>query len=85
MPLAAQGNPIIFLDANIHAREWITSASVIWILNELLTSTDPAVRELAQNVDWIIVPVINVDGFQYSHTNVSYSCWCWWILFFFNQ
>ncbi|XP_053692246.1 zinc carboxypeptidase A 1-like [Sabethes cyaneus] len=63
-----QGNPGIFVDANIHAREWITSATVTWILNELLTSEDKAVRELAENYDWYIVPVANPDGFVYTHT-----------------
>lgn len=66
-----QGNPVIFLEANIHAREWITSATATWFLNELLTSTEPAIRDLAENIDWYILPVFNVDGFVYSHTVVS--------------
>lgn len=63
-----EGNPGIFIDANIHAREWITSATVTWILNELLTSDDPTVRELAESYDWYIVPVANPDGFVHTHT-----------------
>ncbi|ETN58891.1 zinc carboxypeptidase [Anopheles darlingi] len=62
------GNQAIFIEANIHAREWITSATVTWILNELLTSEEPRVRYLAENYDWYIVPVSNPDGFEYSHT-----------------
>ncbi|XP_058123757.1 zinc carboxypeptidase-like [Anopheles ziemanni] len=62
------GNPGIFLEANIHAREWITSATVTWLLNELLTSQDPAVQELAVNYDWYILPVANPDGFHYTKT-----------------
>lgn len=49
-------------------REWITSATTTWFINQLLTSQDPAVRDLAENVDWYIIPVFNVDGFVYSHT-----------------
>ncbi|XP_058821069.1 zinc carboxypeptidase-like [Topomyia yanbarensis] len=60
------GNPGIFLESNIHAREWITSATTTWILNELLTSTDPQVMELAQNYDWYILPVVNPDGLNYT-------------------
>ncbi|XP_058449258.1 uncharacterized protein LOC131429226 [Malaya genurostris] len=63
-----EGNPGIFVDGNIHAREWITSATVTWILNELLTSENSAVRDLAENFDWYIIPVANPDGFAYSHT-----------------
>ncbi|XP_055639959.1 zinc carboxypeptidase-like [Toxorhynchites rutilus septentrionalis] len=60
------GNPGIFLESNIHAREWITSATVTWILNQLLTSTDPAVQNLADSYDWYILPVVNPDGLNYT-------------------
>ena len=65
-----QGNKAVFLEANIHAREWITSATATWFLNELLTSTDPEVRRLAENYDWHILVVTNPDGYVYSHTTV---------------
>ncbi|KAJ6648918.1 Zinc carboxypeptidase, partial [Pseudolycoriella hygida] len=61
------GNPTIFLESNIHAREWITSATATWFLNELLTSTDPDIVDLAENIDWYIIPIFNVDGFHFSH------------------
>lgn len=60
------GNPGIFLESNIHAREWITSATTTWILNELLTSTTPEVQEIAKNYDWYILPVTNPDGLNYT-------------------
>lgn len=62
------GNVGIYIDANIHAREWITSATITWVLNELLTSEEPNVRFIAENYDWYIVPVANPDGFAYTHT-----------------
>ncbi|XP_049537316.1 zinc carboxypeptidase-like isoform X2 [Anopheles darlingi] len=62
------GNPGIFIESNIHAREWITSATVTWILNQFLTSTEPDVRELAENYDWYILPVVNPDGLNYTKT-----------------
>uniref|UniRef100_A0A1A9W1S5 Zinc carboxypeptidase A 1 n=1 Tax=Glossina brevipalpis TaxID=37001 RepID=A0A1A9W1S5_9MUSC len=60
-------NPVIFIEANIHAREWITSATATWFINELLTSEDLEVREMAENYNWYIIPVLNVDGFVFSH------------------
>lgn len=56
------------MEANIHAREWITSATATWLLNELLTSTDPIVQVLSNEYDWIIVPIVNVDGYIYTQT-----------------
>ncbi|XP_057334997.1 zinc carboxypeptidase-like [Microplitis mediator] len=62
-----EGNSGIFIEGNIHAREWITSATVTFILNELLTSQETEVRELAEKNDWYIFPVFNPDGFVYTH------------------
>jgi murein tripeptide amidase MpaA len=67
------GNRGIFIESNIHAREWITSATATWIINELLTSNDPAIRDIAENYDWYIIPVINPDGFQYTKDVVGFT------------
>ncbi|XP_046410685.1 zinc carboxypeptidase-like [Neodiprion fabricii] len=66
-------NPGIFIEGGIHAREWISPATVTYITNELLTSTDPDVRELADRHDWYIFPVFNPDG--YAHTHSSSRLW----------
>ncbi|KAH8293120.1 hypothetical protein KR044_005421 [Drosophila immigrans] len=62
-----EGNPGVIIESNIHANEWITSATATWFINELLSSQDKVVRDLAENHDWYIIPVLNVDGFIYSH------------------
>lgn len=62
------GNKAIFVEANIHAREWISSATATFVINDLLTSTDPEIRNLANSYDWYIIPVMNPDGFEFSHT-----------------
>ncbi|KAJ6647129.1 Zinc carboxypeptidase A 1 [Pseudolycoriella hygida] len=60
-------HPAVFIEANFHAREWASSATATWIINELLTSTDQQLRALANTVDFYIVPVANPDGFVFSH------------------
>ncbi|XP_017136885.1 zinc carboxypeptidase [Drosophila miranda] len=62
-----EGNKAVFIESNIHAREWITSATITYFIDELLVPRNPGVRDLAYNVDWYIIPVLNVDGFAYSH------------------
>ncbi|KDR22871.1 Zinc carboxypeptidase A 1 [Zootermopsis nevadensis] len=62
------GNPKIFIESGIHAREWICPSLSTWILNQLLTSEDPDVRSIAENFDWYVFPSVNPDGYQYSHT-----------------
>lgn len=65
------GNPGVFIESNIHAREWITSATATWFINELLSSDNAEIRSMAENYDWYIVPVLNVDGFVYTHEKVG--------------
>ncbi|KAI8040929.1 hypothetical protein M5D96_006872 [Drosophila gunungcola] len=54
-----EGNPAVFIESNIHAREWITSSTITYFIDELLVPRNPAVRDIAQNVDWYIIPVLN--------------------------
>lgn len=56
--------PAYFVDANIHAGEVTGVATVLWLLNHLLTTyeTDPATRALVDETTTYIVPAINVDG-----------------------
>lgn len=60
--------PGIFVEAGIHAREWIAPATTTYIINQLLTSKDAAVKDLAQNYDWYIFPHANPDGYVYTQT-----------------
>lgn len=66
--LLLQGNRAIFIEANIHAREWISGATATYTLNELLRSTDPAIQAMSQTVDWHILVSANPDGYEYTHT-----------------
>nr|AYV99566.1 venom polypeptide [Dolopus genitalis] len=61
------GRKGIFVEGGIHAREWIAPATVTYIVNQLLTSKDPAVREIAEGYDWYIFPHANPDGYVYTH------------------
>eukprot|EP01123_Difflugia_compressa_P014684 TRINITY_DN790_c0_g2_i1.p1 TRINITY_DN790_c0_g2~~TRINITY_DN790_c0_g2_i1.p1 ORF type:complete len:407 (+),score=74.14 TRINITY_DN790_c0_g2_i1:30-1250(+) len=55
---------IIYIHCTIHAREWITTTTCLWIIDNLL-QTDTNLLYLFQ---WVIVPVLNVDGYDYSQT-----------------
>ncbi|XP_055531288.1 carboxypeptidase B-like [Wyeomyia smithii] len=59
-------NPIIFLDAGIHAREWIAPATALYAINQLVEhATENA--DVLSNITWVILPVVNPDGYEYSH------------------
>lgn len=67
----AANNPGIFIEGGIHAREWISPATVTYIINEILTSTDADIRELAESHDWYIFPSFNPDGYVHTYSGVS--------------
>lgn len=68
-----ENNPVIFIEANIHAREWISSATALWTINELLTTTNATVKAITDSVTWYILPVTNPDGYQFTHD--EYRLW----------
>nr|CAD7569528.1 unnamed protein product [Timema californicum] len=61
--------PIVLIDAGIHAREWIAPSMALYIINRLVENQDDT-EELAAKVDWHIIPVINPDGYEYTHTKI---------------
>ncbi|XP_075982295.1 carboxypeptidase B-like [Anticarsia gemmatalis] len=59
--------PVIFIDGGIHAREWISIPPVTWAIHKLVEDvTEP---DLLERFDWILLPVVNPDGYRFSHTN----------------
>jgi len=63
---AGAGAPNIWLEAGIHAREWIAPAVATFIVRELVE--DYAEHpEYIDNINWYFIPSANPDGYQYSH------------------
>uniref|UniRef100_A0A0N4ZDP5 Peptidase_M14 domain-containing protein n=1 Tax=Parastrongyloides trichosuri TaxID=131310 RepID=A0A0N4ZDP5_PARTI len=57
--------PLISIDANIHAREWISSTSALHIINNLINERkkyDKILRTM--HID--IIPILNPDGYEFS-------------------
>ena len=60
----------VFLTSLIHAREWISGCVTMKIINQLLNSSEG--EKLINLYRFIIIPVSNPDGYEYSHTNNRY-------------
>ncbi|CAG4987481.1 unnamed protein product [Colias eurytheme] len=57
--------PVIFLQSLLHAREWVSLPASLYVIESLLGKDASLVRD----IDWIIMPVANPDGYEFTHTN----------------
>jgi len=61
--------PNIWVDGGIHAREWISPPVVLYFIEQVIADMK-AGGNLVDRFDWFFLPLINVDGYDYSwHTN----------------
>lgn len=64
-----ESKPVIFIDGGIHSREWVSPPSVTWAIHKLVEDvTEP---DLLENFDFILLPVVNPDGYKFTFTTVS--------------
>lgn len=62
--------PKVFIDAGIHAREWIAPMVALYLIHQLVVNATEHAELLA--FDWIILPCANPDGYQFSHDYVNH-------------
>lgn len=53
----------------LHGREWVTLPATLYAIEKLVI--DVTERDLVNDIDWIILPVANPDGYEVTHTSVS--------------
>ncbi|XP_068136855.1 carboxypeptidase B isoform X2 [Hyperolius riggenbachi] len=58
----------VFIDCGFHAREWISPAFCQWFVKEAVGTygTDSQFTNLLNNLDFYVLPVLNVDGYAYT-------------------
>lgn len=55
----------VLIDAGMHAREWLTHTTVLYILDHLVRD-----QKLLNYMDFYIIPCMNPDGYEFTHTMV---------------
>ncbi|KAK2139154.1 hypothetical protein LSH36_1992g00007 [Paralvinella palmiformis] len=60
----------IWIDAGIHAREWISHTTALYLAEMLISgyTQDKFIRHMVDNYDWYILPCLNPDGYNYTWT-----------------
>ncbi|XP_028162001.1 carboxypeptidase A2-like isoform X1 [Ostrinia furnacalis] len=69
--LRSRMKPAVWLDGGTHAREWIAPAVATWILHALIEGEKGlgAEYEVLKQADFYIMPVLNPDGYEHTHTH----------------
>lgn len=69
--------PSIVYNSLQHAREWISGATTQWIIYQLTTGygVRPEVTAMVDAIEWVIIPVVNVDGYVYTWAKNGNRLW----------
>jgi extracellular matrix protein 14 len=61
----------ILITGGAHGREWISVSSVNYLALQLMASygNDAARTAMVDSFDWVFIPVLNPDGYEYSWTH----------------
>jgi len=60
--------PAILMDGGIHAREWISPAATLMLIDKIVNTLKSSKKSIMKKVDWYIIPLLNPDGYAYSRT-----------------
>ncbi|CAK5059110.1 unnamed protein product [Meloidogyne enterolobii] len=68
-----------WIDGGIHAREWAAPHTALYFIHQLVSryGKDEEITRLANEITWIIVPLLNPDGYEFtrSSTNPNIRLW----------
>ena len=63
---AGSGAPNVFIEAGIHAREWISPAMATYLIDSLLNND---VDNFTDTLNIHVLPSTNPDGYEYSQNS----------------
>jgi carboxypeptidase A2 len=67
----ARTQPAVWIDSNIHARDWLSAATNLKILSHLIDdyATDAQVQGLVNKYQFYLIPISNPDGYEWTWSN----------------
>ncbi|MBG81134.1 MAG: hypothetical protein CMJ39_10580 [Phycisphaerae bacterium] len=71
------GRPAVLFNGCQHAREWISPMTTIYIADTLLSqyAVNPAIAARLQQVEVIVIPVVNPDGYVFTYASGGDRYW----------
>ncbi|XP_014207739.1 carboxypeptidase B-like [Copidosoma floridanum] len=68
-----ENKPAVFIDAGIHAREWVAPTTALYAVKQLVENATN--HHLFEKVDVYVVPSLNPDGYEYTHQTKKSRMW----------
>lgn len=62
--------PIVLIEAGVHGRKWISHHAALYVLRQLIENRSANI-DILEAVDFIVIPIVNPDGYRYSRFAVS--------------
>jgi murein tripeptide amidase MpaA len=75
--LKAEDRPSFVMHGCHHSGEWITAMGMVYFIEQIITTygRDPALTRIADNYEFDLIPVMNVDGFLFGWANDQFRTW----------
>lgn len=69
--------PQVVINAMLHAREWITPPAALYFAFRLVSEydSDTRIREYLERMEIYVIPVVNPDGYVFTHISDSTRLW----------
>src|SRR5205814_3666495 len=76
-PGAPGSKPAMIFDGCQHAREWIAVMVPMYIADALVRNydTNPTIKSLVDHLEIFIVPIVNVDGYEFTYAVGGNRLW----------
>ncbi|KAL5277840.1 hypothetical protein ACFFRR_002834 [Megaselia abdita] len=65
---------VIFVDAGMHAREWISPSTGLYVIQQLVENFEEN-KHLLEKYDWVVMPMINADGYEFTRSSPDNRMW----------
>ncbi|KAK6054808.1 zinc carboxypeptidase [Cooperia oncophora] len=78
-PITATDKRAIWVDGNIHAREWASSHTALYFINQLVSGygKDDTITHYVNSLNFYVLPCLNPDGYEYTRSSPNPSVRLW--------
>uniref|UniRef100_A0A1I7VJ24 Peptidase_M14 domain-containing protein n=1 Tax=Loa loa TaxID=7209 RepID=A0A1I7VJ24_LOALO len=78
-PISDNNKRAFWIDANIHAREWASSHTALYFINQLVSGfeVDPVITRYVRSINIYIFPCLNPDGYEYTRSKPNPQVRLW--------